>query len=247
MAGVVAAISMVRNEADIIGWTIDHLLAEGVDLVIVADNLSTDETRAILQARPVLIVDDPEPGYYQAEKMTRLAQLARERGAEWIIPFDADELWYAAAGRIADVLPQIEADIVEVQLWDHLPDPADSVLEPNPWRRAGWRRPEPLPLPKVAFRSHPDVQLAMGNHDVVRPGPRTRGILNVRHFPYRSLEQLTRKVRQGAAAYAVTSLPEMYGTHWRQMGRETADQLAARWETLQTEPRILDPAPFRAG
>jgi hypothetical protein len=246
LAGMMAAISMVRDEADIIGWSIDHLLAEGIGLVIVADNLSTDETRAILETRPVHIVDDPEPGFYQSRKMTQLARLAAELGAEWIIPFDADELWHSTAGRIADVLQQIDVDVLEAELLDHLPDVSDAVDEPNPWRRSAWRRAQPQPQPKVAFRADPEAILAMGNHGVVRRGERARGILTVRHLQFRSPQQLVRKVRQGAAAYQRTDLPETFGAHWRQLARETDEQLQARWLSLLSEPRVFDPAPFRS-
>ena len=245
MAGVVAAVSMVRNEADIVGWTLDHLLAEGVELVIVADNLSTDETRAVLEARPVQIVDDSEPGFYQSRKMTALSRLAVERGADWVIPFDADELWYAPDGRVADVLRHVDGDVMEAELFDHLPDATDPPEEPNPWRRSPWRRPRPQSQPKVAFRADPDVVLAMGNHGVIRRGPRAHGVLAVRHLQFRSPAQLIRKVRQGAEAYRRTDLPSVYGAHWRRLAEETDEQLELHWLSLFAEPRVFDPAPFR--
>ena len=66
---------MVRDEADIIAYTLRHLLEEeGVDHLIVADNLSTDDTRSILEGFPrsqVTILDDLEEGYDQSTKMSR--------------------------------------------------------------------------------------------------------------------------------------------------------------------------------
>jgi hypothetical protein len=41
----VVAVSMVRDEEDIVGATVAHMRSQ-VDHVIVADNLSTDRTRA---------------------------------------------------------------------------------------------------------------------------------------------------------------------------------------------------------
>jgi hypothetical protein len=51
------------------------------------------------------------------------------------------------------------------------------------------------------------------------------GELEVRHYPYRSPEQMIRKARNGAAAYAATDLPETVGQHWRDYGRLTDEQI----------------------
>src|SRR5689334_9181615 len=65
VGGLLFAITMVKNEQRTIGHVVEHLLAEGLDHVIVADNLSTDRTREVLDALvvrglPVTVVDDPE-------------------------------------------------------------------------------------------------------------------------------------------------------------------------------------------
>ena len=44
-----------------------HLLAQGVDKIVVADNRSVDGTREILESLPVTVIDDPEVGYYQSK------------------------------------------------------------------------------------------------------------------------------------------------------------------------------------
>jgi len=104
-----AAVTMVRDEADIVEATVRHMLTQ-VDVVIVADNRSVDGTREILEGLPVHLLNDPERGYYQSEKMARLAHMARvEHGADWVVPFDADEWWYSPHGRIGDVLEGIDA------------------------------------------------------------------------------------------------------------------------------------------
>lgn len=87
---------MVKNEADIIEQTIRHLLNQGVEHILVADNGSTDGTYELLQelskSLPVHVIQDREVAYYQSEKMMWLADQVTEAGAEWIVPFDADEL-----------------------------------------------------------------------------------------------------------------------------------------------------------
>lgn len=225
---VTVGISMVRDEADIVGRTVAHMLAE-CDAVIVADNLSVDDTGPILSELErvygdrLRIMSDPDPAYTQSAKMTELARLARILGAEWVVPFDADEWWYSPFGRIADVLAGIAPQwlVAPAALYDHVAtafDPDDI----DPISRMGWRRKSANPLPKVACRWRPDLTIAQGNHDAYYGGGATRydELLVVRHFPYRSAEQLIRKVRNGAAAYraAGDSVSADFGAHWRQWG-----------------------------
>jgi hypothetical protein len=217
---VVFGIARVKDEADVIEATVRRMACE-VDSMIVVDNASTDGTRDLLAdlARdlPLEVLDDPDVAYLQAKKMTWLAAQAAVRGADWVVPFDADEAWYSPFGRIADVLTESpDLAIAAADLYDHVPtahDPADG----SPLERIGWRRREPAPLPKVAARTRPPVQIHAGNHGADHLG-RGDGLLVVRHYPYRTPEQMVRKAMNGAAAYAATSLPEHIGAHWRQYG-----------------------------
>src|SRR4051812_15863371 len=119
---------MVKDEADIIGRSIDNLFAQGVDLVVVADNGSLDGTRKVLLERDpekVILIDDDEVGYYQSQKMTRLAHIAREKlDADWVIPFDADEFWLAARSgytvRDAIEFSGREFGVLAAEVYDHV-------------------------------------------------------------------------------------------------------------------------------
>lgn len=217
----VFGIAMVRDEADVIGPVVEKMLAQ-VDEVMVADNGSIDGTREILDSLPVIVMDDPERGYYQSRKMTILAQLAADKGATWVVPFDSDERWYSPFhDRIADLLEGLAPQWLTAgaSLYDHVSTAIDSS-DPNPLLRIGWRRRESLPLRKVACRCRDDLVIEQGNHSASYAGGTTifADNLIVRHFPYRSPEQFVRKVRNGAEAYRATDLPDNLGAHWRQWG-----------------------------
>lgn len=259
------AVTMVKDEADIIEPVIRHMATQ-VDHIIVADNMSTDDTRLTLESLAdelgdIMIQDDREVGYQQSKKMTGLAHLAEaEFGAEWIVPFDADEIWYSPFyDRIADHLADIEVQwlVMPATVFDHMATGDDPDV-PNPVLRMGWRRREPLELPKVACRWRRDLTIEMGNHGARYHGGATmhEAQLVVRHFPYRSVDQLIRKIRNGAAAYAATNMPANVGTHWRewgamldQQGPEAIEELFTTWyyvdspHEVSTTPMIYDPAP----
>lgn len=243
------AVGMVKDEEDVIGDVVRHLASEGVELIVLLDNGSTDRTRPaielarrdLLEARArceVLVVDDPEVGYYQSRKITGLLEkLGAAHELEWVIPFDADELWHADVP-LVEFFAKAEAEwgcqMVEAQLLSHFASGKDEPAEPCIFRRFEWRDPDVAPLPKVAFRWEPGVVVGQGAHGVTLPsGGRSpvavngEGVpgalcgseLTVRHFPYRSASQFVRKARNGAAAYAATTLPDTTGKHWRDLGR----------------------------
>ena len=257
---MIVAVMMVRDEADVVGFTLAHLLAEGVDHVIVADNLSTDDTGRILrlyaEGNRVTVLEDDDPAYEQAAKMTRLAHMAYGMGATWVLPVDADEVPYCPDGRtLGQFFGRCDADVVKLVGYDHVVTPLDDQALANPFLRIAHRRIDRQKLPKVAFRANPAAKLEMGNHGVDHPGGCTVGGLELRHFQFRSLEQMTRKYRQGKAAYDATD-PTSYvglnyrrghfGTHWLEGGSLSDEQLAARWNDLLHESGLIcDPAPVR--
>lgn len=247
---MIAAICRCKDEADIIGSTVAHMLTQ-VDHVIVEDNGSTDGTLDVLAGLDVEVLHDDTIAYHQSEAMSRLASYAAiERGAALVVAFDSDEVWYSPHGRIADVLgAHPQGSIFTAALYDHVatgadPDEADVV------KRLGWRRREAMDLPKVAVRPYPRVTIHQGNHGADF-GETIDGLLVVRHFALRSPQQMIRKARNGGRAYAATSLPEHVGAHWRGWDRLTDEQIADVFRTYYwvAEPSrdrslIFDPAPI---
>lgn len=250
----VIAVGMVRDELDILEPVLRHLIAEGVDRILLNDNMSTDGTSEMLarlqaEGLPILVNLDEQVGFYQDVKTSRLARQAYELGADWVLPFDADEIWYGVdpkSGepcRISDALSQVDPEIQVVRApgWDHIQIRDDA---PSPF--SNLRRRDPQKLAKVAFRAHPDARLHMGNHDVTLPGPSLTGPLAFRHFQYRSLRQMTTKLRNGREAYEASDVHPMHGTHWRAGGLKSDAELAAEWAELCAEDGLIfDPAPIR--
>lgn len=257
----VFGISMMKDEADVAYHTVMHMAEEGCDGIIVADNNSTDGTREELERAqadapcPIIIEDDPEVGYYQADKMTRLAHRAADHGATWLVPFDADEIWYAEHA-LADVLrvQQGSVGVMHAALYNHFRtglDTGDAI----PFRSMIWRQLNPGPLPKVAFRHKPSIRVLQGNHGVEGTRGAAHAGLMIRHFPYRSWEHFKRKAENGAKAYEATDLPMEEGAHWRGYGeilaRHGEGALKEVYDTYfdflspVNEGMVRDPAPFR--
>jgi len=253
----VAAVLLVKNEEDVIDYTIRHLLAH-VDHIIVADNMSTDGTREILESHPVEIVTDREVGYYQSKKTTDLAVKAMRAGFNWVLPCDADELWYPRDERpIRDYLDGVAPDvrIVKADLYNHLPSGDDDPGEANPFLRIRWRQRQHAPIGKVCVRMGSDITIHQGNHNVSHNG---LGLavpgLVVRHFSWRSEQQYLNKIRTGSAAYAATDLDASVGAHWR-MFDAAEDQAIVdhftEWfyfnEPREDDSLMFDPAPYAGG
>jgi hypothetical protein len=238
---MVWGISIVKDEVDIISSVVGHM-SHHCDAVLVADNGSTDGTYEALQdiverqrrtldlpisPRNVNVIRDFRKGYYQSHKMTALAHLAGNFGAEWIVPFDADEKWFPVVTNlsIAQVCRNYSGDVIEANLHNY---------KPVKGSRGRFLPSEPGPLPKVAFRWRPDAVIEQGNHGVLFSGKSQKGeqnLLTVAHFPCRSPEQFIRKIRNGAAAYeAAPDVPEGWGVHWREFGKLSDDELRQHFE-----------------
>ena len=277
-----AAVAMVKDEADIIPTVICHMMTQ-VDFIVVANNMSTDATPKILDdlcaefptdhgrldwdqpaGSRLLVVYDDDPAYEQSRKMTHLAHHAHDYfGADWIVPFDADEIWYSPFhDTISEALDAVGPQwlVVPCALYDHVATADDPEIfdEPDPVARLGWRRITKTAMPKVACRWREDLTIKMGNHGASYAGGPTifDEVLVARHFPNRSVDQLVRKVRNGAAAYKLTNFHESVGAHWREWGQlldqsgpSAIEDLFNEWywsDDPGTDPTLIyDPAPVQ--
>ncbi|MDT0190353.1 glycosyltransferase family 2 protein [Rothia terrae] len=210
------AISVVKNEIDILPASIEHLLRQGIDRIIILDNLSTDGTSQYLheisaQNPNIFVGTDSNPAHQQSEKMTYLATLAWSRGAKWIIPFDADEFWYAPQRTLKEFFNSCNHDVVYAGFHHTVPVLADpeNITESELVMDAAYSFPA-----KVAFRSHPLAVIIPGNHEVNRIGARTLG-LEIVHVQYRGPQQIAKKVRQGTESSRLTGEElDWFSPHW---------------------------------
>ncbi len=259
-------VTMVRNEADIIGYTLDHMVSEGLSGLVVANNLSTDKTLEEIESFkrrspiPVVIVEDNDPRHDQSRKMTALASIAGANRADWIVPFDADELWVGRTAPLAKILSkQQQTKIICVSGWTHVETGHDDDSA-NPFKRMSWRRPEILSFPKVCYRYDPSLTIWHGNDSIVGKNGQYLTMvadtdLQIRHFPARGADHFISKMVHGAQALKATDLPRSVGSQWRACGRifekygESALQAIYFSQMFFIEPRIhgliQDPAPWR--
>jgi glycosyltransferase involved in cell wall biosynthesis len=221
---------LLRDEEDIVRENLDFHLAQGVDRVIVTDNGSVDGTLEILRAYEakgaVRLLLEPADDYSQGRWVTRMARMAAEEGADWVINSDADEFWWPRAGTLRSTFEGLGGDVgvVVAHRTNFVPRPEDGRAF---WERMTMRERislnplgKPLP-PKVAHRAHPEITVVQGNHRVEGPelGERVDdGSIQILHFPMRTYAQFENKIVKGGRAYARNrELPDRTGRTWRRL------------------------------
>lgn len=246
------AVGMARDEGDIIYHTMIHLAANGIKGIIVADNLSKDNTWEQMNLAKekieshgcdtqVILVKDDVVSYTQSEKMTALAQQARSNGADWVIPFDIDEIWYSPNQTLFQAFEKLNAENVDVYkalYTNHSVTAFDSDGK-SPFHSMNYRWSLPTNH-KSCFRYRSDdsfVRISNGNHfvqhngwdigsrvkvyiddygdDKIVFGPQ---IISIRHFQWRSLNHFLKKVTNAyEACKALPSSHDLYrGAAWWQ-------------------------------
>ena len=88
---------LCRDEADILESMLRFHLDQGVELIIATDNGSLDGSLSTLQRYEGMgklrLIQEPEHSHDQAVWVTRMARMAADLGADWVINSDADEFW----------------------------------------------------------------------------------------------------------------------------------------------------------
>ncbi len=206
----VVALVATYNEADVVGWVVRDLVAQGA-AVYVLDDHSTDGTVEALEplvGRGVLAIErlpasDP-PTFSLARIMRRKEALARELDAAWFINADADEFrespWRDCdlAGAIARV-DALGYNAIDFELLNFWPTHDDFRPGDDP-RRAFPRYQRGEDWDRVQIRCWKNLGVPVdlagsAGHDVAFPGRRVFPLrFLLRHYPIRSQAHGERKV-----------------------------------------------------
>lgn len=257
----IVAISLVKNEVDIVEPFVRHAVAR-VDRLIVLDNGSTDGTRQILQhlvneGLAIDVIDDPEPGFYQARRMTNLMRdhaLERCR-ADWVVPLDADE--FLVGPDLKSIVRSIDDRPFGLQWQTYVPDPADRPEELNPVRRIRHRLKQEerlwikVMVPAVLGRQ-PGTAFDHGSHQFIRESlpvpPVLGGSSLLAHFPGRSPDQFASKLAMKHMQYlAMTERAAHWGFHYRSPTarlRQGCPNFEAAFRDMILRYNLTDDQPF---
>ena len=210
-ANKLAAIAMVKNEADIIESFARHVLCI-VDVLLVTNHMSTDGTVDILrklqvEGLPIRLGDFREAGQHQAQVMTGLLQRAvREEGADLVLALDGDEFPVALQGSswLRTYLQGLDSSVVYQLPWvDYELKQPEKQQDKFLLARPAWRQRAANPLGKVMLGAEAvlrqQLSIEQGNH-VAKP-PELMGTMfgvatepvaegvHLAHFPRRSEAQ----------------------------------------------------------
>lgn len=240
------AVALVRDELDVLPSVIDHLFEQGIEAVLIADNRSIDGTREYIRDLAandprVHLVEDEIERHTQAAKVTTLAYHARRHGAQWILPIDADEFWFARDQSVADFLRGLPDEVTIVDADFHHMVPLEA--HPKDLRSSEFMLDSTPSFPgKVAVRPHPLLEVWPGNHSATRVGRRGKGLF-IAHAIYRGPGQIARKVRQGFASAQRTGEDlSWFSPHWQAGASLSDEEIADVFEKIShglPDPRIM--------
>ncbi len=202
------AISMIRNEADILPAFLEHC-SDLFDETLVVDHMSVDGSAEILASAQsqmnLRVWRFPYQAYLQHQVTSALVREAFARGADWVFPLDTDEFPpVSSRSALIDCLPTdaLVARWNWRSLWPCKPQ-TFSRFEANTEYEAYLdpHRVSKVIISRRALDAVGEVSVGQGNH-VVQEIPRTEyasaGLLY--HIPLRQAERLALKTFLGNIA-----------------------------------------------
>lgn len=235
---MIAGVMCVLDEADIVGDCIEHHLAEGVDRIYAAVGPCVDHTLEILRSySEVRTISYDDQIFDQRAWINRMAAWAGTGdGAEWVVPFDADEFWVSGCQtKLADYLAAEPLSTTRVVFeWRHHRDWFHTFDE------------DEEKLPKVAFRWSQHATIGIGNHTVSgAPGRYIQDGAVAHHLRFRSFTQFARKARRACERLPPEEQAQGFGWHLtRYAGMDNVELLHA-YDEWFARPAHDDPIPLR--
>jgi hypothetical protein len=233
----VAAVMMVKDEADIVAMNLRWLCRSGFRRFVIIENASTDGTRqAICNFRAnhldceVVIVDDPLVRFMQAQTTTGGLRLAMSfwPDVRWVFFIDADEFLItqydlAALDRVPD-----DVECIVLPKAVHFRERSGHRFEDEGrqpfWREMTLRSYLFFVPPKIAVRASANIFIHQGNHfasrddgaEMICVGGLGLGLC-YREFQTRSFAHFRRKAISGTAALRAADAHTgavTVGRHW---------------------------------
>ena len=228
----IIGVSTVKDEPNI-GRTIRHLVSQGVTHVILSTDLG-DHAYVDAHGQGATIEwTICQVPFDQGAEITRLAHAAADRGADWIVPFDADEYWTGNDCTIREALSVLSPMV------DFTSAPMYQYVSPD------FRHEKKKPLPKIAFRPCEGMVVAWGSHSVTGPSSYSTAVdLIVRELQYESYTHFLTKIDKARQLHAQPHMADhQHGSHmWRLCQMDEA-QLKAEWDQMMSVPVVYDPIP----
>ena len=255
---------MVRNEVDVIEFCIEHHLAQGLDYIFICDNGSTDGTLEYLQNKSETderVVLYKEPGeFHQQSIINHLSALAYSNGCEWVVPFDADEIWFSDETLKVN-LSKIAEPSVKIKLQDFIQ--SSSIISPktDTYASVNWRLPddskqidlsdvingknsmiENPSFYKYIIRTSSDLDISPGAHEFTGQEKTyyEGNKFKAYHIPIRSYKALETKAEQGQRLIDA-GYNEWHGWHLQRYAKiQEAGLLMDEWKrNSQTDGKIV--------
>ena len=208
----IAAISIVKDEADIIEAFVRHTIAF-VDRLYIVDDTSSDNTPLILrklseETSSVVVIDDNWNGaFHQSARTTKLMKIANENDAwDVIFALDADEMIAAPSrsvveAEIATIPPGMAGGFDELPYCIHPSDNPDTIDPLVRIRHAATNSPWGIfkSFATAELLKRDELSFSEGNHrvrykDINIESWRLQSV-SLAHFAVRSFDQLIMKCK----------------------------------------------------
>jgi len=241
-----ALLVLAKNEIDIIKYKLAWHKPK-VDFIIVTDNGSTDGTLEFLRSQVsdnFILLERPQVTSEFSNYYNEMVLLAKEKGANWIIPSDVDEFLVGDLREETKKATSLNKNVVIVNIFKTFTSTyLDDIAEQNPVAQMTWHYPASRKVQKVLCLLDNDFGwLANGNHEARYRRHYEALVLNIElfHFIYRGYEHFKRKII--ARATLVLSKPSIRRTRavyerklFEQYQTKGEEVFRKEWERLSAD------------